>query len=214
MIRPDLRENAYNLLRNMILTLEFVPGGRVREDFIAESLAMGRTPVREAIQRLVREGLIESIPRKGLFVIELSPGRIRELIDVRSALEPLALSKCIDNIKESGMIELEEILRSMERSLTAEDDKTFNALDSAFHRKITEFSGNLMLIQFLREVEDLMQIVRALEKLNSARRKIEKSLQQHRRIYEAIKAGNRIEAGKALSQHIEQLRSRLGLHEK
>jgi DNA-binding GntR family transcriptional regulator len=214
MIRPKLRDNAYNLLRNMILTLEFVPGGRVREDFIAESLSMSRTPVREAIERLVSEGLIKSIPRKGLFVIELTSERIRELIDVCSALEQLASSKCIENISEDGLIQIEEILQSMEKSLAAGDHKTCDALDSAFHRKITEFSGNLNLIQFLKEIEDLMQIVRALEKLNFARQKVEKSLRQHRRIYEAIKAGNRIEAGKALSQHFEQLRSNLRLKEK
>jgi len=208
---PSLKESAYNLIRDKLLNLEFAPGTRIREDFIAEEISMSRTPVREAINQLVSEGLIKSIPRKGLFFIELTPEEINELIDVRGALEALSVSKCIDSIDGEGLESLERIIRIAEKSLAKEDYKACNELDSQFHQEIVRLTGNQKLIRYLGEIEDFMHIARAMEKMTDARQKVERSIEQHWNIFDSIKARDKVKAIEAVAQNIEQLRLHLGL---
>ncbi len=211
MKHPSLKESAYNLIKHKLLNLEFAPGTRIREDLIAEEISMSRTPVREAINQLVSEGLLHSVPRKGLFFIDLSPGEINDLIDVRGALESLAVTKCIDKIDEKGLGRLQSIIERAEESFRQEDYKKCNDLDSLFHQKIAQSTGNQKLIQYLQEIEDFMHIVRAIEKRTMAKQKVEKSLEQHWNIYRCIKARDKAAATEAVVQNIEQLRLHLGL---
>lgn len=207
----SLKESAYNLIKNKLLNLEFAPGTRVREDLIAEEIAMSRTPVREAINQLVSEGLLRSVPRKGLFFIELTPEEILDLIDVRGALESLAVTKCIDKIDEKGLKKLESIIQRAEESFRQKDYKKCNDLDSQFHQRIAQLTGNQKLILYLQEIEDFMRIVRTLEKRTLAKQKVEKSLEQHWNIYRCIEARDKTAAVKAALQNIQQLRLHLDL---
>ncbi len=208
---PSLKESAYHLIKDKLLNLKIDPGSRIREDFIAEEISMSRTPVREAISQLVSEGLIKSIPRKGLFFIDLSPEEINELIDVRCALESLAVTLCIDRIDEDVERRLEEIIVSAEKGLAKEDYETCNEMDSLFHKEIAWSTGNQKLIQYLEEIEDFMCIARSLEKKTKAKQKSMRSVEQHRRIFNSIKARNKKEAREAVIENIEQLRLHLGL---
>lgn len=211
MNHPSLKENAYRLIKDKLLNLEIVPGSRIREDFIAEEISMSRTPVREAISQLVSEGLIKLIPRKGLFFIDLSPEEINELIDVRGALEALAVKICIERIDEDIEKRLEEIIKSAEEGLKTADYETCNRMDSLFHKEIAWSTGNQKLIQYLEEIEDFMRIARSLEKKTQAEQKCLRSVEQHWRIFNNIKARNKAEAEKAVIENIEQLRFHLGL---
>lgn len=211
MDHPILKESAYNLIKDKLLSLEFAPGTRIREDYIAKEISMSRTPVREAINQLVSEGLIKSVPRKGLFFIELTPEEINGLIDVRGALESLAVEKCIERIDEKGLKRIEGVLIKAEESLEREDFKTCNELDSQFHQEIVRTTGNLKLIEYLKEIEDFMHIARSIEKMTMARQRVEKSLEQHWRIFNCIKSADKAAATEAVVQNIEQLRFHLGL---
>lgn len=116
MKHPSLKETAYKLIKEKLLNLEFAPGSRLREDHLAEKISMSRTPVREAVNQLVREGLINSVPRKGLFFIELTKEKINDLIDVRTGLESLAVMKCIDRIDEIKLAGLEGLIKCSEEN--------------------------------------------------------------------------------------------------
>ncbi len=211
MNHPSLKETAYNLIKEKLLNLEFAPGSRIREDFLAGEISMSRTPVREAVHQLVQEGLIKSIPRKGLFFIELSKEEINDLIDIRLGLESLAIAKCIDRIDEKGLKGLEDILKATEESLKREEYKICNEMDSQFHQEIAKLTGNEKLIGYLREIEDFMRIVRSIEKLTMAEQKIQKSLEQHWDMYYGIMARDKKAAVEAVVRNIEQLRFHLGL---
>ena len=117
---------------------------------------------------------MRSVPRKGLFFIELTTEEIVDLIDVRGALESLAITKCIDKIDEKGLKKLEGIIQRAEESLQQKDYKKCNDLDSLFHQKIAQATGNKKLIMYLQEIEDFMHIVRTLEKRTMAKQKVEK----------------------------------------
>jgi DNA-binding GntR family transcriptional regulator len=205
----SLKESAYNLIKNRLLNLEFPPGTRIREDLIAEEIEMSRTPVREAINQLVSEGLIRSVPRKGLFFIELTPEEILDLIDVRGALESLAVTKCIEKIDEKGLKKLEGVILRAEECFRQGDYKKCNDLDSIFHQKIAQSTGNQKLILYLQEIEDFMHIVRTLEKRTMAKLKVERSLEQHWNIYTCIKNRDKTAAVKAVNKNIQQLRLHL-----
>jgi DNA-binding GntR family transcriptional regulator len=209
MKHPSLKEKAYELIKDKLLSLQFEPGTRIREDHIAENIMMSRTPVREAINRLVSEGLIKSIPRKGLFFIELTPDEINDLIDVRCQLEALAVTKCIEKINDPGLKKLENILKSADAALEKDDIKGCNKLDSQFHQEIAKATGNQKLIQFLKELENFMRIARAMEKRTLPRPKVEKSMEQHRQILEAIQKRDKSAALDAIARNVEQLRIHL-----
>jgi DNA-binding GntR family transcriptional regulator len=207
----SLKENAYHIIKNKLLNLEIAPGSRIREDFIAEEISMSRTPVREAISLLVSEGLIRWIPRKGLFFIDLSLEEINDLIDVRCALEALAVTLCIDRIDEDIERRLEEIIKSAEESLAKADYVTCNEMDSLFHKEIAWATGNQMLIRYLEEIEDFMHIARSLEKKTQAKQKSICSVEQHWYIFKSIKARNKEEAREGVIRNVEQLRLHLGV---
>lgn len=207
----SLKENAYHLIKNKLLSLKIAPGSRIREDHIAEEISMSRTPVREAISLLVSEGLIRWIPRKGLFFIDLSLDEINDLIDVRAALEALAVSLCIDRIDEDVEQRLEEIIKNQEESLAKADFASCNEMDSKFHKEIAWATGNQKLIQYLEEIEDFMQIARSLEKKTQAEQKSQRSVEQHWRIFKSIQARNKEEARETVRQNVEQLRLHLGI---
>jgi DNA-binding GntR family transcriptional regulator len=211
MNHPSLKETAYNLIKDKLLNLEFSPGSRIREDLLAEEISMSRTPVREAVNQLVREGLINDIPRKGLFFIEMTKEEINDLIDVRLALESLAVMKCIERIDEKGLKGLEDILKATEENFKRGEYKICNEMDSQFHQEISKLAGNRKLFLYLKEIENFMRIVRNIEKMTMAGQKIEKSLEQHWDMYYCIMARDNKAAVEAVVRNIEQLRLHLGL---
>jgi len=211
MKHPSLKDRVYNLIKDKLLGLEYEPGTRIREDLLARELSTSRTPIREAINQLVSEGLIKSVPRKGLFFVALTPKEISELIDVRGALESLAVAKCIERIDKEGLERLENIIMAAEESLRKRNFRKCNELDGQFHREIARVTGNGKLIQYLEEIEDFMQLARAMEKKIQARERVETSLEQHWRIYKSIKSRNTAAAVEAVVRNINQLREHLGL---
>ena len=87
---PSLNEIAYQFIRNKIITGEFAPGFRLKEDFLIKMLDMSKTPIKLGIAKLEQEGLITSIPRRGSYVITLTREDINEIFLLREVLEGLA----------------------------------------------------------------------------------------------------------------------------
>ena len=116
-----LKQRAYNIIKAKLINLELQPGSRIREDILMEEISMSRTPVREAMNLLVAEGFIKSVPRKGLFAIQLSNDEIKGLLDVRECLEKLALQKCIEEIDNQQIEEIKQLTKNFEEALDAED---------------------------------------------------------------------------------------------
>jgi DNA-binding GntR family transcriptional regulator len=207
----SLKESAYRIIKEKLLNCEFEPGSRFREDLIAEEISMSRTPVREAINQLVTEGLVRNVPRKGLFVIELTPEWIADLVDVREVLERLAVEKCIERIDDEGVQRLGEIVHAIEENFAQENFKECNELDGVFHQEIASLAANIKLVKFLKEIEDFMHIARAMEKRVMARERVEISLKEHREIFAAIERRDRRGAVEAVIRNIETLKKNLGV---
>jgi DNA-binding GntR family transcriptional regulator len=206
-----LKEKAYRIIKNKLLSLEFEPGSRIREDRLAEEISMSRTPVREAINRLTAEGFIKNVPRRGLFFIKIEPEEIKDLLDVRQALEILAIDICIQKISPDQIRKLENIIQEIDASLQEGEFSRCNELDSQFHQEIAKVSGNIKLIDFCIEVEEYMHLARAIEKETHTHKKIQCALDEHRMILECIRKKDKFEAEKALIINITSMRRNLGI---
>ena len=209
----SLKESAYKIIKDKLLNQEFEPGSRIREDLLAQEISMSRTPVREAINQLTAEGLVNNVPRKGIFVVHLTPEEIANLLDIREALETLAVEKCIRKATEPQILLLESILDEFEAALIKDNYKKCNSLDSKFHLEIAKISNNIKLIDFLMEIEDFMLIARTIEKKSQPKQKNELTLREHQAILNAIKKRDKKQAYKAVRDNIRTMKSNLGLED-
>ena len=193
MDHPILKQKAYAIIREKLLSLEFQPGSRIREDLLAQEIDMSRTPVREALNQLASEGLVTNIPRKGIYFIDLSKNEINKLFDVREPLAVLAVEKCIDKIDNEGLNRLDDILGKYRKALDAEDYEAFSKLDCAFHKEIANITGNRKLIEFTASIEDMMRITRGKEPRSPDQAIRDRTFAKHYAVYDCIK--NRDKAG-------------------
>lgn len=207
----SLKESAYKIIKEKLLNLEFEPGSRIREDILAQEISMSRTPVREAINQLSAEGLVNNIPRKGIFVIQLTPQEISGFLDIREALETLAVVNCISKISNDQIELLDNILLEFQESLMADDFKRCNSLDSRFHLEIAKVSENKKLIEFLGEIEDFMHIARAIEKKAEPKLKNQLTFREHKTILDSIKNKDIEAARSAVRANISTMRENLGI---
>jgi len=126
----SLSEAAYNRLRSMIVRLEFAPGDVLREDDLREQLGIGRTPIREALQRLEREHFVKVVPRQGIFVTGIDVSELSMLFETRSVLEPYAARLAALRGTDESWDAMEEAL---DRTVDAADGAELLAIDRTCH---------------------------------------------------------------------------------
>jgi len=205
----SLNETAYEIIRGKILKGEFALGSRLREDLLAEEISMSRTPVREAINRLVADGLIINRVRQGLYLIQPEDREIEEYIDIRSSLEKLSVEKCIRSISAEQKETINSNLQKFKSALDQGDFETCNNLDADFHMAIARIADNQKLLALLKELSAFFQLVRRTEKRTQPREKNEQTFKEHSLIVEAILAGDVDAACRAMSDNIETMRTNL-----
>lgn len=205
----SLKQRAYNIIKEKLINLEFEPESRIREDQLAEEISMSRTPIREAMHQLEAEGLIKSIPRKGLFSIGLGVDEIKGMLDVRECLEELALKKCIAKITDEQIEIIGGLVKQFAVALAEEDFKKCNELDNAFHLAIAEVSENKKLIEFIIEISEFLAIVRNMEIKRNPKKRAINALKQHKVILKYIKGRDLDAASKELRNNINSMKQHL-----
>lgn len=149
-----LRDVVFNTLRQAIITGEFAPGERLMEIALANRLGVSRTPVREAIRKLELEGLVIMIPRKGAQVARITEKNLRDVIEIRSVLEELAVSLSCERIDEEGKKRLEEAHREFVEAVNTNDILTMVEKDEQFHNAIFESTCNDRLIPIINNLRE------------------------------------------------------------
>ena len=138
----SLTDKAYQELEELIVTLRFQPGEVLSETALSEHLIIGRTPIREALQRLTREGLVVILPRKGILVSEINPGKQLLVLEVRRELERLmARAGAVRSTEEERNAFL-EIAARMEQAARDNDDIEFMRYDHTFHELVATAAHN------------------------------------------------------------------------
>jgi DNA-binding GntR family transcriptional regulator len=147
----SLTNRAYNLLEEMISTLQLPPGTPVSEAELSSQLGIGRTPVREAMQRLARERLLLVLPRRGCIVTPIRPEEEVMLIETRRAIETLVMETAAARASESERRQFGEIAARMKTVLRTHDFDAFARLDAEFNRLCiaacrNELAGSMMQV--------------------------------------------------------------------
>ena len=151
-----LRDVVFNTLRRAILRGELKPGERLMEIQLANKLGVSRTPIREAIRKLELEGLVLMIPRKGAEVAEITEKNLRDVLEVRCALEELAVQLACDRINQEEIHELHAAAARFEQMFDSDDITSIAQADEAFHDVIFQATDNERLIQLLNNLREQM----------------------------------------------------------
>ena len=138
----SLSERAYADLEEMIVTLKLAPGAAVSEQDLAQRLGIGRTPIREALQRLAREGLVAILPRRGILVSEINVKRQLRLLEVRRELERLIARSAARRATDEERKRFEEVARRFQDSAKVNDDLAFMRTDREFNSLCSGASHN------------------------------------------------------------------------
>ncbi len=138
----SLTDLAYAQLEELIVTLKLEPGRVVSEAELSELTGIGRTPIREALQRLAREKLVSILPRRGVLVTEINVGSQLRLLEVRRELERLTARLAARRAMQQERKRFVELAREFERSAKANDDTTFMRTDREFNSLCSEAAHN------------------------------------------------------------------------
>ena len=197
-----LRDVVFNTLRKAILRGELKPGERLMEIQLAERLGVSRTPIREAIRKLELEGLVIMIPRKGAEVADITEKSLRDVLEVRKALEELAVQLACEKITQEELEELEQAGENFKKVLNRSKDITEVAeADVRFHDVIYMATDNQKLIHLLNKLREQMYRYRVEYLKNPDVH--EQLIQEHEEIVYHIKRREKAEATAVTCQHID-----------
>lgn len=196
-----LRDVVFKTLRQAILRGELKPGERLMEIQLANKLGVSRTPIREAIRKLELEGLVLTIPRKGAEVADITEKSLRDVLEVRRALEALSVQLACDRITDEEIQKLEEAAREFEEILKCDDITEIAEADVNFHDIIYRATDNQRLIQLLSNLGEQMYRYRVEYLKDPAVH--EQLISEHEEIICHIKKHEKDEAVKIVCEHID-----------
>ena len=196
----SLSDQAYYRIRELIVTLELPPGSPVSERELMESLALGRTPIREALQALARERLVEVYPRRGMFVSRVDVRDLAGLSEVRLTLEPRAARLAAERATDADRATIAVLLKELDHVRDQPDERALIDLDQRIHRHIYECTHNPFLAATLNEyyVLTLRIWFLALDRVT----RLQDAVREHRELLRAIRAGNAERAEEAMRRHV------------
>lgn len=191
-------EFAEAALRSMALSGQLVPGKRINEVAIANSLGISRGPLREAIQRLATEGLLSIVRHKGAYVRTVSDGELEELYELRILLETFAVRAVI---AKSGADELAELSTLVQRTREIlDEDATAYPTELDFHLQLVALARQPVLQRAVRDVHSAIHLARARSAHDPDRARA--ALDEHGRILAAVVARDAECATALLEQHL------------
>ena len=155
--KQKLSDIAHAQLKGMILNNQFSPGEHLEETVLCDMLSVSRTPLREAINRLVNENLLIAVPQKGIFVPEMSVQNIADLFRARKLIEPMVIMLSAPNLDHTVLIEFKE---KTEKMIVNQDISALHSLDYDFHSYINNNCGNQYIFQSVSFITDQFQRVR------------------------------------------------------
>ena len=198
--KPSLAESVYLGIKQNIFDFRLLPGDRFSENEIATRLHVSRTPVREALYRLEREGYLQVQFRSGWNVRELDFRHYDDLYDLRIALETACVRTLCDRPERPSLNELESIWLIAEKR-RMRDGEQVCALDEAFHGTLVAATGNREMVRCHQELTDRIRLLRRLDFTEEGR--IAATYEEHAQILRAVLRRNTDRATRLLSSHIE-----------
>jgi DNA-binding GntR family transcriptional regulator len=202
--RLTLREQAEEVLREMIASYRFTPGKWINVERLAKDLGVSRTPVWQALKNLEMEGLVEHVPKRGMRMAPMNLEMAYDLYAVRESLEGLAARLATEKINGKAVTRLESLLKKQHQIVQLQDVVAYSKLDFEFHGVIYDYCGNWLLRELLENIKararpfvcDITPILPAL-------------YQDHVDVIEAFKNRDSAGAKKAICKHNARMRTQI-----
>jgi DNA-binding GntR family transcriptional regulator len=211
-IEPPLpiRERVYDHLKQEIMNGRMPSGSVLVESRVAEQIGVSRTPVREALHFLEKEGLLELLPRVGYRVREIERKEFEEICEIRKVNEDLAVRWAVERITSEGLSALERNLAVAEERLREEAWEAFVDLDAEFHELLAEASGSRRLQALIKSLRaDMLRYrIQSLHQAFTAAL----ALQGHKKIFQCIQEGNVSSASAEVLAHLEESKKYILVH--
>ena len=205
--RLSLRDTAYRMIKHRITTCAYKPGEYLNEALISSTLGIGRTPVHQAIDRLMMEGLLEVIPRKGLIVKPISLDEVMQIIEVRLLNECHCVRLAAIHANQAELDQLADVLARSKEGIARRDNEQMMMLDREFHGILAQASRNDVLGELLGRLHD--RSLRFWIISLNAPGHLQTVYDEHQTILKAISDRDADAAERAMRLHIEDFRENI-----
>ena len=198
----SLKDRAYQNIKYQIIRGNLRPGTRLLEEELAKAMGISRAPIREAFNKLEKEGFVTTIPRKGAAVSNVTTETIEDIFEIRETLETLAVKKSlgkifIDELEKVG----DDFKEFINKPENAENRIQYSVLDGKFHDLLSQNCSNKKLIELLA---NLQEQIHWLRNISLRRTTFSGSVREHLAIIEALKRNDEKLITKALLLHLER----------
>jgi DNA-binding GntR family transcriptional regulator len=201
----SLRNKAYEAIKHRIITCAFKPGEYINELQLSSVLKIGRTPVHQALDRLMVEGLVQVIPRKGVIVKPVSLNEVLQIIEVRLINEPFLARLAAEHARDSDLAAMSQVLLQAKHWAAQRNIELMMLLDREFHLLIAQTAKNDVLTELLRILHE--RSLRFWFISLNAPKQYERVQEEHSAILAAIREHNADQAEAAMRVHIEACRA-------
>jgi DNA-binding GntR family transcriptional regulator len=205
----SISDQIYQILKENVLLGKIAPGERIIENNIAEGLKTSRTPVREAFQRLVQDGLAERVPQGGVRATIITLRMVKEVFGIRAVLEVYAVELACDNIEVETIIKLKELAQQARKLLSSPEANRLEGLislwkiNTSFHETIYRATGSEYLLKLIDQLNSLVRRFRFL----SMRKTRIRAWDQHELIIKYLEDKDKAVLGELMKAHIEEAAS-------
>ena len=199
---PGLKQRAYTALKNVILSLDIYRSRddiRLDERKLAADFGISRTPVREAIAQLEREGFVRSVPRRGVYVVRKTRREVIEMITAWAALESMAARLATQNADGDEIAGLRRMFATFERGAVEAKLDEYSEVNIEFHQTIIRMSHNGVLIDLAENLFTHMRMIRS--KTIAEQDRANRSIRDHMHIIEALEARHTDRAEELVRDH-------------
>ncbi len=203
--RERVGDSVLSLLRQSILSQAFRPGQRLNVAEVAERLDVSITPVKEAINRLVSEGLVRIVPRSGTFVADLVPEEVEETFQVREALECRAAELAVGHLTPEVLQRVRNLVAALRVPVRTEADRlAHERSNKELHTLIVELAGNQRLLRMYRDLDSHVAIARIHYSRQGWGERVDMANAEHQEILDALEARSAERLVAALRRHIRR----------
>jgi DNA-binding GntR family transcriptional regulator len=187
-------------LRRRIVDGTFPPGSQIIEGQLSAQLRVSRGPIREALQRLIQEGLLVSIRNRGVFVVRLGPSDVAEIYGARKAIERFAASELARTGGDSYLLELDSLISRMDDAARASDRSQLARCDLAFHETLVAGTNNRRLSRMFATL--LAETQLCLANLGDTYTNLGDLVDEHRHLVAVIRSRKPAAASRAVDEHL------------
>jgi DNA-binding GntR family transcriptional regulator len=204
--RGKITGQLADIMREEILKETLRPGSKLTEQQLSKRFDVSRTPIREAIGRLESEGLVETIPNRGAFVLGLSATDVADLFEIRKHYEVIAVRKAAGRATKKDLEKFDESMEFMRHYTERDDLRKMKRINTDFHATIYRTAGSRLLHVSISRVSTYLNL--SAHTKGYRREHLAEILAEHERIYRAVKARDAAGAAAAMEEHMDNMARR------